>query len=477
MTSRFLAILGILLVVCAFPVTGAERLPEADVDRVVRPLIDEDWCVGMVVGVIDAGGPRVFGYGSLSPEDSRTPGGDTVFEIGSITKAFTGVLLAEMAGRGEVALDDPVQKFLPRSVKLKQRGDAPITLEHLATHRSGLPRLPPNLAAKDTINPYASYTVEQMYAAMRDVKPAHEAGETFEYSNFGAGVLGHVLALRAGKGYEQLVTERLLRPLGMSDTAVTLNESMKSRLAPGHTADGDPTPNWDSPTLAAAGALRSTANDMLRFLAAGIEAADAPSPASTKLADAFALSFTPRASAGSDTNDVGLGWHIARKHGIVWHNGGTGGYNAYCAFVPGKKVGAVVLVNTFGDCADLVGYAVMRRLLGEDFDPPAKPKVVKLDPDTLDARTGRYAILPGFSLTITRDGERLYCQATDQPRFRIYPQSETEFFYKVVDARLTFKLDKQGRAYMLTLNQNGLKLPGLRVVETAATQPTTQASH
>jgi serine-type D-Ala-D-Ala carboxypeptidase/endopeptidase len=474
------AVFGLVVIVGFARVTSAaaddRRVGQQDIDALVTPLIEAEWCVGAVVGVIDEQGTRVFGYGRLSRDDSRKPDGDSVFEIGSITKGFTGILLADMVGRGEVALDDPAQKLLPASVKLRVFEEQPITLEHLTTHASGLPRLPGDFAPADWSNPYADYTADRMYAFLNEFKPKRAPRAQFEYSNLGTGLLGHLLALRAGKGYEALVAERILDPLGMSDTYFDLPGDARARLARGHNADGETVGNWDFSALAAAGALRSTANDMLKFLAAAIAAADAPSPGSSPLANAIALAITPRAPA-SGNNDVGFGWHVRLKDGVVWHNGGTGGYNAYCAWVPRRKAGVVVLVNTAGDCADVLGYTVMQRLLGNaKFEPTPRRTVTQLTPDVLDRRVGRYAILPGFSLTVMRDGERLYCQATDQPAFRIYPESETDFFYKVVDARISFKLDKSGRAFMLTLHQNGLKLPGIRVVDDPATQPATQAA-
>src|SRR4051812_4779329 len=191
-----------------------------DVHALVQPLIDGGWCPGVVVGWVTPAGSHVLGYGRFSEKDDRRPDGRTVYEIGSITKVFTSLLLAEMVRDGRMALDDPVQKYLPDSVKMPQKGERPITLQDLATHTSGLPRMPTNFNPKDPANPYADYTVDRLYEFLNACHPARAPGEAYEYSNVGVGLLGHVIARRAGKEYETLLRERVTRPLDMSDTRI-----------------------------------------------------------------------------------------------------------------------------------------------------------------------------------------------------------------------------------------------------------------
>jgi D-alanyl-D-alanine-carboxypeptidase/D-alanyl-D-alanine-endopeptidase len=434
----------------------AARPSTAEVEKLAKPLTELQWCEGIVVGLIDDEGPRVFGFGKVSSASAHEPDGDTLFEIGSVTKAFTGILLADMVERGEVKLDDPVSKYLPETVKLPQLVDKPITLAHLATHTSGLPRMPTNFKPADLENPYADYTVEQMYAFLSAYKPTEKPGVKFEYSNLGMGLLGHVLSLHAAKDYETLLAERVLKPLGMDDTRITLDEKSRAKLAAGHDGDGEPVANWDLPTLAGAGSLRSSANDMLKLLAAAI---DPRAPA--ELEKMLALSRKPRVPA-STANEIGLGWHIGRNGSLVWHNGQTGGYHSYCAFVPERKVGVVVLANTGTNLVDELGVRLIDRLLDMPAEGLTLRKETKLKPEVMDQRVGRFLMTPVFALTISREGDRLYCQATDQPKFRIYAESETDFFYKAVEAQLTFTVNDKGQANILTLRQNGLKLPGLR---------------
>lgn len=441
------------------------------VDRLATPLVEYGWCEGLVVGVIDEDGPRTFGYGRFSETNSDTPDGDTVFEIGSMTKAFTGTLLADAVTRGDVALNDPVQQYLPEAVKLNlTKSGKPITLAHLASHVSGLPRMPANFHPADGRNPYADYTVEQMYAFLRDFEPLREPGAKYEYSNFGMGLLGQVLAARENKTYEQLLHARVLTPLGMKDTHIATGADARSRLAPGHNPDGDPLPNWDWDALVACGGVRSTANDILKFLAANM---DPEGP----IADAAKLARKPLAKA-MPGNEVALGWHVARKGALVWHNGQTGGYHSYCGFVPEKKVAVVVLSNTGTGLVDELGVKLIDQLLGRDVEPIALRETADVSADSLDRLVGRYLLTPSLmALEVTREGEKLFCRASGQDRFRIYPASETSFFYKVVDAQLEFTLDKPGkRAIALVLHQNGLKLPGIRADGPPTTLPTTRTA-
>jgi CubicO group peptidase (beta-lactamase class C family) len=187
-----------------------ERILQILAERVSR----EDLGIGMVVGIVDANGRRIIAYGSLAKSDSRRVDGDTVFDIGSVTKEFTSLLLTDMARRGEVRLTDPVSKYLPKGVRVPERNGRKITLADLSTHSSGLPRMPSNFNPKDNANPYVAYTVEQLYEFLSTYELTRDIGSQYEYSNLGAGLLGHVLALRAGKSYEELVLSRITGPWG-----------------------------------------------------------------------------------------------------------------------------------------------------------------------------------------------------------------------------------------------------------------------
>ena len=258
--------------------------------------------MGLVAATIDGGRHSVTVYGRSGTD--RPLDADTVFEIGSISKVLTSLLLADMVRRGEVAMDDPASKFLPAGVRMPDFEGAPITLLDLATYTSGLPRMPSNFAPKDWGNPYIDYTAERLYDYLSNYKLGFRPGKHFEYSNLGFGLLGHILELRAGRSYEELVVSRICAPLGMEDTRITLTSSMKARLAQGHNAALAPVPNWDFLALAGAGAFRSTANDLLKFLALCLDPADTPVGAAMKLT---LSERRPRSSAASGS--VGSSHH------------------------------------------------------------------------------------------------------------------------------------------------------------------------
>jgi CubicO group peptidase (beta-lactamase class C family) len=267
-----------------------------------------------------------------------------------------------MATRGEVKLEDAVSRYLPDEGKIAEEGSRPISLLHLATHSSGLPRLPANLKPKDMADPYADYTEEQLYEFLRGYEAKRKPGSVTEYSNLGMGLLGFVLARRAGKSYEELVVERITRPLGMEETRIDLTDSMRARLAQGYDDEGKAVPLWNLPTLAGAGGLRSTIKDMMIFLRANLD------PAGTTLAAALALAHEPRQSMGLlSRTRIGLAW-LVRGDGIIWHNGQTGGYHGFTGFWPARGVGVVVLANRALEAVD----ASATRLL-EELGARAKP--------------------------------------------------------------------------------------------------------
>ena len=398
---------------------------------------------GIVVGLLDASGARRIV--AVGVDSAR------VFEIGSITKVFTTSVLADMVERGEVKLDDPVAKFLPRSVHVPARGDRQITLLDLATQSSGLPRMPANFTPRDSMNPYSDYSVQQMYDFLAGYQLTRDIGAEYEYSNLGMGLLGHALALKAGMGYEELVRRRILTPLGMTQTGITLTPAMRAKLAPGHNGEGNVVPNWDLTTLAGAGALRSTVSDMLTFASANVDSMATP------LSRAFRHAQTERHGTNNPAMKVGLGWHILAvpAGNIVWHNGGTGGYRSFIGVDPARRLGVVVLSNLDASVDD-IGFHLLDASYPLRPIPPRRIEVA-VDSLVLMRYVGTYELAPTFQIAVTREKARLFVQATGQPRFPIYAESDSTFFLKVVDAQVTFSSDG------LVLHQNGRDLPGRKL--------------
>ncbi len=547
---------------------GAQHFPsDDDLTALIRSRVEEDRAVGIVLGVLEADGSRrIVWYGDAGPT-ARPLGARSLFEIGSITKVFTATLLGDMVARGEVALSDPVSDHLPDRVTMPSRGGREITLLDLSTHHSALPRLPDNMSPANRANPYADYTVEQMYAFLSGHELRRDIGSEFEYSNLAVGLLGHVLARVGGGSYEDVVRERVLEPLGMNMTGITLEGDMRDWMAEGHNQGGDVAPLWDLPTLAGAGALRSDIEDMLTFLDANT------GPPESRLERTMRANHEVRESMNAQTG-VGLNWLVQSvgEEKIVWHNGGTAGFRTFIGFDPEKGVGAVVLTNS-GYSADDIGmhlinpevpltpapvapgqevvaaryeaaiawvnlvvegefeqaaeqaheavaaqmsaevledaWAQLGPQLGEltslepreqsldqglnlvvltgvfstgTFDvqvymdddhaiggffvrPPGPSSVpdpsagrieVEVDQDILETYVGEYELAPTFVITVTVEEGGLFAQATDQERFALFAEAETEFFLRAIDAQVSFTKDDSGAVTGLILHQSGV---------------------
>jgi len=332
-------------------------------DEETRRLVSE-WVerrqpeLSIVVGVLEPQGKRVISYGRL--DGRRAADANTVFEIGSATKVFTSLLLADMVTRGEVRLSDPVSRYMPAGVRIPERGGRSITLEDLATHRSGLPRMPMNFFTPNQTDPYRAYSTKDLYRFLAWYPLPRDIGTEYEYSNLGAGLLGHAPARAAEQDYEALLLKRVIEPLEMSSTGITLSPAMQSHLALGHDTLFDETVNWNfTEAFAGAGALRSTANDLLTFLAAQL------GYTTSDLSAAITQTRSTWRPALSGTS-IGLGWmkRPGKVSEIIWHGGGTGGYSAFVGFDPAARSGVVVLANLEGlkGNVDTLGL----RLLGED---------------------------------------------------------------------------------------------------------------
>ena len=318
---------------------------------------------GIVVGLLDKNGPRVVVAGS-SGREGVVLDGNTVFEIGSATKVFTATILEDLVARGEVSFDDPVAQFLPAHVTLPTEYGRQITLLDLATHRSGLPRMPLNFFPEDLRNPYADYTVEEMYVFLSDYQLPRGIGAEWEYSNLGMGLLGHALSIKAGMTYERLVRARILDPLGMGDTGIHLAPPVGAPLAQGHNALAEPTPFWDFPTLTGAGGLQSTTNDMLLFLAANIVDTG---PSICEVLSSTHEIRTPNIAANLS---MALGWLVSQRfpdRPILWHNGGTGGFHSFIGMDHRGHRAVVVLTNGIQSIDD-IGFHLL-----DDRSPLSPP--------------------------------------------------------------------------------------------------------
>lgn len=310
---------------------------------------------GATVGILQGGERRVFTYGIAKPE--------SIYEIGSISKTFTGLILAQMIGQGAVSLSEPVRELLPPGTVSKPKGRE-ITLLDLITHHSGLPRMPDNAPSDNPRNPYASYSEALLYSYVGKHGVARPADTGFLYSNLGIGLLGQALADRAGLTYSNLLKTSIADPLGLHDTAAGYAPEQSKRLIPSYSVRHQFLPPWDLGALAGAGAIRSSAEDMLTYLDAQLHPEKLPANL-RPLARAIVESHIVRADAGPDTN-IAFAWIFNSKTGTYMHNGSVSGYTSYASFNPKCDCAAVVLFNAQspGGFAGQLGEHIEQRFAG-----------------------------------------------------------------------------------------------------------------
>jgi len=451
-----------LVVARAWGTSGASPSTpsEEEIHQILVERVDvQHRSVGIVVGVVTPEGRRVVSYGVLNRGDPRPLDGDTIFEIGSVTKVFTSLLLADMVQRGEVSLSDPVGKYLPEGLKLPQWKGRSISLVDLATHTSGLPFWPSDFPLIEDVPAYSKYTVEQLYGFLATYEMPREPGTRWEYSNTGGGLLGLALSRRAGMDYESLVRARIAGPLGIKNTQVTVAPEKRALLATGHDERLQPTPVWDVPALPGAGSLRSSVNDLLALLAAFTGNAEAP------LRPAMAAMLQTRRPNEIYMLEQALGWWVIGKGAgeFLIHGGGTFGFSSSIGYDPRTRVGAVALSNASGSVDDIVRHILRPSM---PLDKPQTPKVRKeivVDTKLLDAYVGRYRPSPEWVYTVTHEGGALRIQLPAAPKMRLYAETERDFFLKTSDIQVTFQTDAQGRATGLVLHIWGLNVPATRI--------------
>jgi D-alanyl-D-alanine-carboxypeptidase/D-alanyl-D-alanine-endopeptidase len=452
-------LLALLFLGSVFASTArADAPPEiaGAVDKLVQPYLDAHVVNAISIGVVQGDKQWSRHYGQLSEKQPKKPDDQTIYELGSISKVFTGILLADAVVQKRVRLNQAVGELVPELKANEEVGEA-IQLKHLSTHVSGLPRMPINMRPADIENPYADYDRDMMIAFLTKLKPIRKPGVKGEYSNLAVGLLGQILAIEADQSYMQLLKQNLTGPLEMSQTSVKLGADQQSHLAPPHDSDRQVTKNWDLNSFVGAGGIRSNTTDMLKFISAQLK------PNKERIGKAIDLAWREQLPSQDEAVAMGLGWHIARDGATRWHNGQTGGYHTSMLVDRRIHAGVILMCNTATGELDALAESVIRVVAGMNVEPRKFPKQVQVDKEIVSRLAGRYQLAPGLILTVRPDVEKLFVMLTGQGEARVYPDSETKWRYIVVDAQLTFDLPKKGSCTAVTLHQAGRDMRSPRI--------------
>lgn len=380
--------------------------------------------------------------------------GDTIFEIASLTKIFTALLLADAVTRGVARLDDPLSSYVPAGVRVPSHPDRAITLADLATHTSGLPLRPNDLnVAPDTFNKYAGYSMERLYGRLPTYSPEHAPGTRFEYSNLAFALLGHGLASNERERYDDLLRRRITAPLGLVDTRMGDDPAVASRRAQGHDLDLKPVGPTDLGALQPAGGLRSTARDLLRFLGLFLER-EGPED----LRRAARLMLTVDRPGDSDDTRMVLGWRRTSVHGetYYWSHGSSDGSRTFMGFNPQRCVGVVALADAAsGGGLDDIGWRVLDPQERVDLEIVPRRIEVALPAAAIERVLGTYRYAPDDEFTITRGATGLIVTA-GAGQFLLHAESPTRFFAKMAgDLYVDFTGPPGEPAKSLVLHQGG----------------------
>jgi CubicO group peptidase (beta-lactamase class C family) len=386
---------------------------------------------------------KAYGWANAEWEIPNTL--DTKFRIGSITKQFTSMVVMQLQEGGTLKVQDPICAHLspcPDAWK-------PVTIHHLLTHTSGIPSYTglPDFRKLRVL----ARTPDEMIGSFRDLPLEFEPGARFVYNNSGYFLLGAIIEKVTGRKYEEELRDRIFAPLGMTNTGYDWSHTILPRRASGYTRGGSGIVNAgyvDMGQPYAAGALYSTVGDLLKWDQALYTDALLP-------AEARAAMFTPF------KGDYAYGWGVQAPspatggHRVLAHGGGINGFSSMIIRLPDVNITAVVLSNLESANASRIARELLAIYFGQPFQAPAGRTVAKVDPALYDAYVGEYQLSPVFSLTVTRDGNRLFAQGTGQRPIEVFPESETTFFARAIDAQITFVKDAQGRVTHLVLHQNG----------------------
>ena len=425
---------------------ACQAADSGDIHERINNAISRGKVGAAVFASYDQGDVTVYGYGQTRPDQSREPDGDTLFEIGSITKVFTAILVQRLVEQGRLDWDQQISSY-SKELPFENESVGAITLRSLATHSSGLPRLPDNFSLGDILDPYADYTRSDLNEFLRSFDPDSLSSEQV-YSNLGFGLLGSIAADAARMDYPAAIEEYILAPLGMSRSFAAYPQQVDPNMASGY-SDGAVMPAWTFDSLAGAGAIVSSANDLMRFIQANFAA------------DAFgvhgAILATQQPQEGYD---MALAWQMTADgegNTVHWHNGGTGGYASFLAVNPAQSKGWLLLTAS-SDYAEVTDIGLS--LLAQ----PPQAQTIDLAP-----YTGVFQLGPGFSLTFSERDGQLFGQATGQTAFPLTQEGEHVFEFAAARIRVTFATPVEGSSAGIEFVQAGQIINAPRVEDELGT--------
>ncbi len=417
-------------------------------EQVVQSYVDSKQFMGAALVARDGKVLLSKGYGFANLEWGVANSPASKFRLGSITKQFTAACILLLEERGKLKVDDPVKKYMT---------DAPaawdkVTIFNLLTHTSGIPSFTgfPDYASTEAI----ATTPEKLVARFRDKPLEFQPGEKWNYSNSGYVLLGYLIEKISQQSYSEFVQENILTPLGMKDSGYDSNSAIILHRASGYAPSAKGTIHAgyiDMSIPFSAGALYSTTEDLLRW-EQGLMGGKLLSAASlAKMTTPFKNDYA-----------FGLAVHAVNGHKVIEHGGGIEGFNTDIAYYPEDKVTVVVLANLNGGVPETIANALAQVAHGEKVVLPSERKEITVSPAVLGAYVGTYQLTPDFAIVVTFEGVQLMAQATGQPKFPLFAESETKFFLKVVDAEVEFFKNEKGEVTHLILHQGGQDQKGTK---------------
>lgn len=437
---------------CASRIAPAPELFASDetVRRLLQMRIDtQKRGTGAVMAEAAGGALRTYTHGHASIDRSLDVGADSFFQIASLTKIFTALLLAEAVSRGEAKLDDPLSKHLPGAAY--SRDGREMTLLDLATHTSGLPLRPPSRVDRSQDDPYSNYSAEELQSDIKAVQLQSVPGTTFVYSNFGYALLGAALARAGGASFAALLSGRILKPLGLRNTTLTPTATQQAKLVQGYGPEFVPMVPWNFGELAPAGGLFSTVSDLSKFLQVWLGE-------DGRFAAARRIMLAPRRPGGIPDTEMALGWRIRTVDGrrIAWSNGSGGGVRSFLAFDLDRPHGVVGFANmATGLGVDDIGTHLLDPSAPVDDMLPVERIAIDLPADDFAKLAGRYEFEPGDEMEFALNGAEFHFMQ-GPVRLRVYAESQTLFFIR--EDHVTFEFGDfgaDGRAGRVILSQAG----------------------